>query len=361
MPVFWGDPELQGLHIGLFIALLATALFWVLLNRSVTGYEVRAVGFNPDAAEYGGISAGRNYVKVMLICGLLAGPRRRARRARLAVPHRHQRHRGLAGRLSTASRSRCSGATRRSAPSRRRCCSAHCSTAPRCATSTRRSSSRSWRRGSRSIIQGLIVLFVSAPVLVTIVHARAPTGPQGVQGGRAGRRMSTVSDSRRRRRAVRSGRACAGGWRASRAPRGSAGPASPSACSRSTSRCRRCSCARWSRRSCSRSPARALGAVALRAGEKRVGWGAVVPCVVGVAGAYGAVNSGEANLERVVVWSALLAAALRYATPLTFAALGGVTSERAGVVNIAPRGHDADGRVLRHLGRRRDRRAGSGA
>ena len=73
LPVFWGDPELQGLHIGIFIALFATILFWVLLNRSVTGYEVRAVGFNPDAAEYGGISAGRNYVKVMLICGVLAG------------------------------------------------------------------------------------------------------------------------------------------------------------------------------------------------------------------------------------------------------------------------------------------------
>jgi ABC-type uncharacterized transport system permease subunit len=73
LPVFWGDPELQGLHIGIFVALVAAALFWVLLNRSVTGYEVRAVGFNPDAAEYAGISAGRNYVKVMLICGLLAG------------------------------------------------------------------------------------------------------------------------------------------------------------------------------------------------------------------------------------------------------------------------------------------------
>jgi ABC-type uncharacterized transport system permease subunit len=73
LPVFWGDPELQGLHIGIFIALAVTVLFWVLLNRSVTGYEVRAVGFNPDAAEYGGISAGRNYIKVMVICGVLAG------------------------------------------------------------------------------------------------------------------------------------------------------------------------------------------------------------------------------------------------------------------------------------------------
>jgi general nucleoside transport system permease protein len=73
LPVFWGDPELQGLHIGLFIALAAALVLWVLLNRSVTGYEVRAVGFSPDAAEYGGISAGRNYVKVMVICGVLAG------------------------------------------------------------------------------------------------------------------------------------------------------------------------------------------------------------------------------------------------------------------------------------------------
>jgi ABC-type uncharacterized transport system permease subunit len=73
LPVFWGDPQLQGLHVGFFIAVAALLVFWVLLNRSVTGYEVRAVGFNPDAAEYGGISVGRNYVKVMAICGAFAG------------------------------------------------------------------------------------------------------------------------------------------------------------------------------------------------------------------------------------------------------------------------------------------------
>jgi simple sugar transport system permease protein len=73
LPVFWGDPELQGLHIGIFIALAALVVFWVLLNRSVAGYEARAVGFNPDAAEYGGINAGRTYTKVMLVCGAFAG------------------------------------------------------------------------------------------------------------------------------------------------------------------------------------------------------------------------------------------------------------------------------------------------
>jgi ABC-type uncharacterized transport system permease subunit len=73
LPVFWGDPELQGLHIGIFVALAALLVFWVLLNRSVAGYEARAVGFNPDAAEYGGIHAGRTYTKVMLTCGAFAG------------------------------------------------------------------------------------------------------------------------------------------------------------------------------------------------------------------------------------------------------------------------------------------------
>jgi simple sugar transport system permease protein len=73
LPVFWGDPQLQGLHIGLFIALAMLVVFWVLLNRSVAGYEARAVGFSPDAAEYGGIHAGRTYTKVMLICGGFAG------------------------------------------------------------------------------------------------------------------------------------------------------------------------------------------------------------------------------------------------------------------------------------------------
>ena len=48
-------------------------MFWVILNRSTTGYEVRAVGLNPEAARYGGISVGRNYVLVMAICGAFAG------------------------------------------------------------------------------------------------------------------------------------------------------------------------------------------------------------------------------------------------------------------------------------------------
>jgi general nucleoside transport system permease protein len=73
LPVWWGDPILQGLHIGLFVAVGAAVVFWVILNRSTIGYEVRAVGLNPEAARYGGMSVGKNYVLVMAVCGAFAG------------------------------------------------------------------------------------------------------------------------------------------------------------------------------------------------------------------------------------------------------------------------------------------------
>jgi simple sugar transport system permease protein len=33
LPVFWGDAELQGLHVGFFVGLIAVVFFWILLNR----------------------------------------------------------------------------------------------------------------------------------------------------------------------------------------------------------------------------------------------------------------------------------------------------------------------------------------
>jgi len=73
LPVWWGDPQLQGLHIGFFISVAGLVVFWLVLNRTTLGYEVRAVGFNPEAARYGGISVARNYVVTMAIAGLFAG------------------------------------------------------------------------------------------------------------------------------------------------------------------------------------------------------------------------------------------------------------------------------------------------
>jgi len=71
--VFWGNPLLQGLHIGFFIAVAMLFVYWILLNRTTLGYEVRAVGFNAEAARYGGISVGRNFFLAMAISGAFAG------------------------------------------------------------------------------------------------------------------------------------------------------------------------------------------------------------------------------------------------------------------------------------------------
>ena len=73
LPVFWGDPLLQGLHIGFFVAIGALITYWIILNRTTLGYGVKAVGFNPEAARYGGISVARNYFVAMAISGMFAG------------------------------------------------------------------------------------------------------------------------------------------------------------------------------------------------------------------------------------------------------------------------------------------------
>jgi simple sugar transport system permease protein len=71
--VFWGSPVLQGLDVGLFVALAALAVYAILLNRTTLGFELRAVGFNPEAARYAGMSVARTYVTTMAIAGAFAG------------------------------------------------------------------------------------------------------------------------------------------------------------------------------------------------------------------------------------------------------------------------------------------------
>ena len=73
LPVFWGDKDLQGLHVGFFVAIGALVVFSLLLNRTTLGYEVRAVGYNPESAAYGGINVKKNLVRALAISGAFAG------------------------------------------------------------------------------------------------------------------------------------------------------------------------------------------------------------------------------------------------------------------------------------------------
>ncbi len=73
IPILWGDEGLQALHYGIFLAVAALIAFYLVINRTTLGYEVRAVGFNPEAAAYGGISVKKNFFLAMAISGLFAG------------------------------------------------------------------------------------------------------------------------------------------------------------------------------------------------------------------------------------------------------------------------------------------------
>jgi simple sugar transport system permease protein len=68
-----GMPEFIPLNLACVLALIACILVYVLLWKTKWGYEIRAVGLNPSAAEYGGISPRKQIVIAMAISGALAG------------------------------------------------------------------------------------------------------------------------------------------------------------------------------------------------------------------------------------------------------------------------------------------------
>ena len=66
-------PSYNQVNISFFIAVGVAALAYYILWKTNLGYEIRAVGYSPLAAEYGGISVGKNIILAMMISGAFAG------------------------------------------------------------------------------------------------------------------------------------------------------------------------------------------------------------------------------------------------------------------------------------------------
>ncbi|OUN86683.1 ABC transporter permease [Gemmiger sp. An50] len=66
-------PKPYVLNLGFVLALVAVVAVYIILNRTSLGYEMRAVGFNPNASRTNGINVNRNMFLALLISGALAG------------------------------------------------------------------------------------------------------------------------------------------------------------------------------------------------------------------------------------------------------------------------------------------------
>ena len=59
------------IHYGVVLAIIAVIVVWYILNKTVLGYELKAVGLNREASEYGGIDSRKKIVQSMAISGAI--------------------------------------------------------------------------------------------------------------------------------------------------------------------------------------------------------------------------------------------------------------------------------------------------
>lgn len=65
--------KLKSVTIAIYIAVILAVVVYVVLNKTTFGYELKACGFNKNAAQYAGINDKRNIILSMTIAGALAG------------------------------------------------------------------------------------------------------------------------------------------------------------------------------------------------------------------------------------------------------------------------------------------------
>ena len=58
---------------GIFVAIVVMFIVWYIIEKTTLGYELKAVGFNKFAAEYGGINVNRSILTALAISGALGG------------------------------------------------------------------------------------------------------------------------------------------------------------------------------------------------------------------------------------------------------------------------------------------------
>ena len=69
IPAFHGSAA----NLTIILALFVAALVWFGLFRTRRGYELRAAGLQPDAAEYGGVNVGGIWFRALTTSGAIAG------------------------------------------------------------------------------------------------------------------------------------------------------------------------------------------------------------------------------------------------------------------------------------------------